>query len=195
MAVARGGCLDWALRSRLRTASEEIAMYRRPHTIVRPLAAALILGTAVLGLSAQAHEDIAPTWCGTQPGNQPVILASFGFSEKALGDFRTQILQEAATQGVCPKTLLGVSVPPVKNDSCGIVDEWHYASRMAARHCRSLTPNAPEEQVALPFVSGPGDFNDSAAHHDLYRFSDGTLTGACVVCSGSLGEDDPPGGE
>lgn len=171
-------------------------MYRRPHTAARPFAAAtLILGTALLGLPAQAHEDIAPNWCGTDPGNEPVILASFGFSEKALGGFRTQIIQEATTQGVCPKTLLGVSVPPVKNDSCGIVDEWHYASRMAARYCRSLTPDVPEEDVALPFVNGPTDFNNSASHHELYRFSDGTLTGVCVVCSTSLGAGDPPGGE
>lgn len=152
----------------------------------------LSLGLA-LGPSARAHDGQPQAWCA-DPQAQPQIVAQFSFSPTALNNFRLSILAQAAAEKVCPEDLWGNEIPAHPGDSCGVVDQWHYANLMAFRYCTGLTPNVPLEDRAMPFVSGPTDFNNPQTHHAEYRFTDGKLNGACVVCRVPDGAPPPSGG-
>lgn len=138
----------------------------------------LVLATARL---ADAHDGQPSGWCA-DPQAQPIIVAQFSYNQVALQNFRQSIINQAALDKVCPEDLWGNEIPAQPGESCGVVDEWHYANLMAFRYCTGLSPNAPLDDRAMPFVSSPADFNNLQAHHDQYRFSDGKLNGACVVC-------------
>jgi hypothetical protein len=140
----------------------------------------LCLGFALLP-AADAHDGQPHGWC-EDPNAQPLILAQFTFGQNALQNFRQSIIAQAAADKVCPEDLWGNAIPAHPGDSCGVVDEWHYANLMAFRYCTGLTPNQPQDEQAMPFVNTPGDFNNTQNHHAEYRFSDGKLSGACVVC-------------
>jgi hypothetical protein len=106
--------------------------------------------------AAHAHETLPPTWC-TDPHSTPIIVSSFSFS---------------------PQQLLQYSLLPRPGETCGVVDNWHWANRMAHEYCAGVSNAAGP---AMPFVNSPQVFNDEQQHHVLYRF-DGGLSGACVVC-------------
>lgn len=160
-----------------------------------PLFAAFVLIAATCAPAAYAHEGMPQSWCTGSPQPQPLIVGQFAFTPTQLAAFRSEILAQAQQQQVCPKTILGIQVAPTRGDSCGIVDDWHYANQISGRYCRSLTPNQPEQDAALQFVGAPGDFNNQEAHHSEYRFGDGTLSGHCVVCTSSTGGSGGPGGD
>jgi hypothetical protein len=105
---------------------------------------------------ADAHESLPPTWC-LDPQSTPIIVSSFSFAQVQLQQY---------------------SELPRPGENCGVVDNWHWAKRMALEYCASVSnPSVP----AMPFVDRPHTFNDEQLHHALYRFEDG-LAGVCVIC-------------
>ncbi|MFZ5638546.1 MAG: hypothetical protein ACOY82_18360 [Pseudomonadota bacterium] len=156
------------------------------------------IGVLFLGLTlgpvAGAHDGQPQGWC-EDPEAEPLIVAQFSYSQTALQNFRQSIIAQAAADKVCPEDLWGDLIPAQPGDSCGVVDEWHYANLLAFRYCTGLNPNLPLEDRAMPFVSAPADFNSDQGHHALYRFSDGKLNGACVVCRAPSAPPPPEGGD
>jgi hypothetical protein len=75
-----------------------------------------------------------------------------------------------------------------KSSTCGGVDEYQYASRMAQDYCAAQTTGLPSSGQAMPLIVSPAIFNSQAdsqidgikKHHE-YRFSSG-LSGSCFVC-------------
>lgn len=158
------------------------------------LFAAIVVITTTFVPVAHAHENMTQNWCASSSQPQPLIVGQFAYTPTQLAAFKSQIVAQAKQLKVCPATILGITVMPLPGDSCGIVDDWHYANQLSRRYCRNLTPNLPETDSALNFVGAPADFNNLEGHHTEYRFGDGTLTGHCVVCTGSTGGPGDPGG-
>ncbi len=104
---------------------------------------------------ASAHETLDAGWC-LDPHSSPELVSTFQFSDQDLDAY---------------------SKLPRPGESCGVVDNWYWANRMAHEFCEVTVPN----EVAMPFVAAPMQFNDTRNHHTLYKFRDG-LNGSCVVC-------------
>ncbi|MEQ1514658.1 MAG: hypothetical protein ABL934_18535 [Lysobacteraceae bacterium] len=119
---------------------------------------------------AHAHNEPVPLKC-LAPNTVPVLIKSFAFSPAQLTAYQT-------SGAACAS----------KFQTCGGVDEYFHASRMAQDFCAALTPDAPDWDKAQPTIASPSIFNDQGAthidgilkHHD-YRFSGG-LSGSCYVC-------------
>jgi hypothetical protein len=133
----------------------------------------LLLGLCICLLISplvQAHDEPVPVKC-LAPDTVPVLISSFAFSPTDLTNYR-------AGGAACASKFV----------TCGGVDEYLHASRMAQDYCAALTPNAPDRDKAQPIVTSPSIFNDQEdshidgilKHHE-YRFSSG-LSGSCYVC-------------
>lgn len=141
----------------------------------------MIFGIGVsIGASAMAHDTPPPGWCATgQQGN----VVTFSVPEQTLATFKGTIERQATDAMTCPSAILGMSVPPLQNQTCGIVDDWHYAHQYALRYCADLAPNAPAAQRPLPFFTAPATFDSTIQnHHGAYAFSHGNLNGTCRAC-------------
>jgi hypothetical protein len=127
------------------------------------------LALVLLPAMAAAHETIPADWCPS--GTNPVIVASFSFTPTQLADYRQT--QLASPNSVC------------KAKTCGIIDDWFWGQERASLACGAMGLRRAPAEDAIPFVQSPADFL-SAEHHELYRFSDGELSGQCVVCRGHI---------
>jgi hypothetical protein len=112
---------------------------------------------AALSISplAAAHNTLPADWC-LDPASTPIVVSQFNFTPVQLQQYKDF---------------------PRPNEQCGIVDNWHWAKRMAGEYCASVSN---ESAQAMPFVDSPRIYNDELDHHG-YRFENG-LRGACVVC-------------
>jgi len=127
------------------------------------------------GTSVSAHDTLPADWCLVS-GTGPAIVANFRFSPMQLRDYR---LRNEPTLNC-------------GNRSCGIVDDWFWATRMAQDHCdgglegavpATLSSRTSSTQTPVPFVSSPTDYGLIRDHHTAYSFSDGDLVGMCVICT------------
>jgi hypothetical protein len=134
-----------------------------------------------LGAGAMAHDTVISGWC-PRP-NSTSVVASFSFTPQNLVAFKNAIQRQASDALMCPSVFLGLE-RPVHNETCGIVDDWHYAHQLALRHCASLAPNAPSAQRPMPFFTVvPATFSPTSQnHHTTYAFGDGVLRGECRIC-------------
>ena len=103
----------------------------------------------------EAHNTLPADWC-IDPESTPVVVSQFNFTPAQLQQF---------------------SVLARPDEHCGIVDNWHWAKRMAGEFCAAVSGGSAQ---AMPFVDSPRIYNEENGHHD-YRFNSG-LRGACVVC-------------
>jgi hypothetical protein len=121
---------------------------------------------------AHSHDAVVSASC-LRPNTAPILISTFSFSTANLQNYR------AAAIAACTAKL----------QTCGGVDEYHYANRMAQEYCAALTPNAPASDKAQASVSAPSIFNSQghsqiihgALKHHEYGFSSG-LSGSCYVC-------------
>ncbi|TXH73839.1 MAG: hypothetical protein E6Q88_04945 [Lysobacteraceae bacterium] len=128
--------------------------------------ALLAVFSASAWISAQAHETIPVEWCLDQKST-PVIVSSSIWTPQTLYDLSKDI-------GRPPKGCLS-------GQTCGMVDEWHYANLAVASSCPQTVTIGSMTLQPQPFVTAPDEFN-SMNHHDDYQFIDGDLHVACVVC-------------
>jgi hypothetical protein len=136
--------------------------------ICRYILIALLSLSSVATLSA--HDTLPSNWC-IKPTTQPRIVSTFDFSPVELQAYSNQFPN--IDHPVCyidPDTGERKCV-----DNHGIVDNWSAASRMSHAYC------AAASSEAIPFVTGPAQFNDPDEHHAGYDFNL-RLTGVCVVC-------------
>jgi hypothetical protein len=114
---------------------------------------------------AAAHNTLPADWC-LDPASTPVVVSQFNFTSAQLQQYKDL---------------------PRPGEQCGIVDNWHWAKRMAGEYCATVSNGSAQ---AMPFVDSPRIFNDELNHHD-YRFQNG-LRGACVVCPAPPPDALPP---
>jgi hypothetical protein len=117
---------------------------------------------ATIVTTAYAHETRPRGWC-SDPDARPEVVSTFSLDSMQLH----RLALGYGTPDHCPIATCG---------SCGGVDEWHPALRIAQDYCKKLS-GKPDLTEAIILTPG---FN-SSAHHTDYKFSDG-LTGQCVVC-------------
>jgi hypothetical protein len=123
------------------------------------------------------------------------VVANFRFTPQDLAAFRTANLSTSAQQAIAAR---GLILPATDGDpelTCGIIDEWYWATRRAYEYCASQPFNRglPRAQQALPVITSPGDYLKlGMSHHSDYKFVDGDLVGACVACSSSRTDIPPP---
>lgn len=125
-----------------------------------------VLTTFGIAHPVPAHDTIPADWCPL--GSTPVLLSEFALSPDQLRQYRRAHEKERYEGCLTQKT-------------CGIIDEWFWASEAAGAHCSALGLRSIKPEDAVPFVDAPKSFN-VADHHALYRFDNGTLRGQCVVC-------------
>lgn len=133
-----------------------------------------------LGLTAatctSAHDNLPAEWC-LAPDTSPVAASGFRFTQAQLVAYREAHEEESAT-------IDGTQCNTLK--TCGIVDDWYWADRMAHDYCdggleTALPRGKAKTHPPMPFIHLPTDFN-LRSHHTEYRFSDGDLVGVCVAC-------------
>jgi hypothetical protein len=138
----------------------------------------------LIAAAGQAHEPQAvPSQCLSANAGT-ATAATYRLTPSALR-FRAMKLgyQGPGTLPSGPATDIGtgrVGAVPCKIDSCGIVDDWVMAERIARQVCASVAPTLAAGQVST-LVSAPRDFL-SADHHKTYRFDDGDLVFGCYAC-------------
>ncbi len=141
-----------------------------------------------LGLTAatctSAHDTLPAEWC-LAPNTSPTSVGGFRFTPAQLAAYREAHEEESGV-------IDGTQCNTLK--TCGIVDDWYWADRMAHDYCdggldTALPRGAPLAQAPMPFIHLPTDFN-LRGHHTEYRFSDGDLVGVCVACPVILREVD-----
>jgi hypothetical protein len=124
--------------------------------------ALVLTAAATIAGASHAHETRPRGWC-SDPDSRPQVIATFSYNS-------LQLHRLAAAYGTpdhCPFETCA---------SCGGVDEWHPAARIAQDYCQAIS-GKPDKTQAIILTPG---FN-SQTHHDDYKFADG-LTGQCVVC-------------
>lgn len=138
----------------------------------------------LIATTGHAHQPQAvPTQClATNAGNARV--STYRISPSALR-FKAMKLgyQDAGSQPAGPATggIAGrLGAAPCKIDSCGIVDDWVMAERIARQFCASMAPTLKAGEVST-LVSAPRDFL-ATNHHQTYRFDDGDLVFGCYAC-------------
>jgi hypothetical protein len=141
-----------------------------------PIALGLFVANAVAN-AVSAHDTLPSTWC-VAPNTRPVATAQFVFTPAQLAAYRDAHDEESGSVD-------GTQCDMLK--TCGIVDDWFWANRMAHDYCDggldagAARSGLVSKQPPMPFVSSPADYN-ARDHHALYRFSDGNLVGLCVAC-------------
>lgn len=147
-------------------------MHRRIRSFVsRPF----LVGGLLLVSAVHAHDTRPPNFCPV--GGTEMVVSQFTLTPQQLLAYRDAHIAAGQTSPMdCP------------DKSCGIVDDWYWASAMAMEHCALEEKSLLAKDAPVPKVQLPSHFY-SPDHHRLYRFKDG-LTGVCVVCAKA--ESDSP---
>lgn len=148
-------------------------LHTRParRLLLSALALSLLLATPAFG-----HDTLPRTWC-LNPNTTPVIVKHFNFAPQTLSIYRERnpVLKNPPKEVTCRD-----------ERSCGIVDDWYWASQMSQEFCsagsqqRAMSPDS----APVPFVSFPEVYN-AREHHERYSFGSGPLIGVCVACVAS----------
>jgi hypothetical protein len=117
--------------------------------------------------AAQAHDTRPANFCPV--GGTEMVVSHFKLTPLQLQQYRDAHLAAGVTSPMeCP------------DKSCGIVDDWYWASAMAMEQCASMEKSLLAQDTPVPRVELPSYFY-APDHHKLYRFKEG-LSGVCVVC-------------
>ncbi|MFC5570090.1 hypothetical protein ACFPN1_08475 [Lysobacter yangpyeongensis] len=140
-------------------------MHRRIRSFVfRPLLA----GGLALVSTVHAHDTRPANFCPV--GGTEMVVSQFVLTPQQLQQYRDAHIAIGETSPMeCP------------DKSCGIVDDWYWASAMAMEQCAPMEKSLLAQGTPAPQVQWPSYFY-SADHHQLYRFKAG-LSGVCVVCA------------
>lgn len=139
-------------------------MHRRIRSFV---SRSLLTGGLLLVPVAHAHDTRPPNFCPV--GGTEMVVSHFSLTPQQLVDYRDAHIAAGETSPMeCP------------DKSCGIVDDWHWASAMAMEQCAPMEKSLLAQDTPAPRVQLPTYFY-APDHHKLYRFRDG-LSGVCLVC-------------
>lgn len=147
-------------------------MHRRIRSFV---SRSLLTGGLLLVSAVHAHDTRPSNFCPA--GGTEMVVSHFSFTPQQLQQYRDAHIAAGETSPMeCP------------DKSCGIVDDWYWASAMAMEQCAPMERSLLAQDTPVPKVQLPSYFY-APDHHKLYRFRDG-LSGVCVVCAKA--ESDSP---
>ena len=140
-------------------------MHRRFRSFV---SRSLLAGGLLLVSAVHAHDTRPANFCPT--GGTEMVVSHFSFTPQHLLQYRDAPIAAGETSPMGCED----------EKSCGIVDDWHWASAMAMEQCAPMEKSLLAQDTPAPKVQLPSYFY-VPDHHKLYRLKDG-LTGVCVVC-------------